>query len=252
MKNILNKIRIDNTLYLLILVALLSGYIKRTFIILLIVLVHELGHVFFFVLFNVEIESVVIYPFGGVTKVNKRIHERIYRDVLISLGGILFQLVLYVIFALLFVNGFIVKSTFEMFKTSNLSIILFNLLPIIPLDGSKLLFSLCTKFFSFKRSLLLQKVIGSFFLICFIFYTFNNGLGDVITACFLFIQLFSLFKENKYILNKFYLERVLYDNYYNGIYSNKCVSDMRIDKYYYFPEGKRYVSEKNYLIKNKF
>mgnify|MGYP003301447386 CR=1 FL=1 len=30
----------------------------------------------FFYLFNIEIESIVIYPFGGVSKINKRIHER--------------------------------------------------------------------------------------------------------------------------------------------------------------------------------
>ena len=252
MKNILNKIRIDNTLYLLMFLALISGHIKRTFIILLIVLVHELGHVFFFVLFNIDIESIVIYPFGGVTKVNKKIHERIYKDVLISLGGILFQFFLYLVFFWLFSNCFIEKSTFEVFEISNLSIILFNLLPIVPLDGSKLLFSLFTKLFSFKKSLLLQKIVGCFFLVLFVLYTANKGLNDVVTIVFLVVQLFSLFKENKYILNKFYLERVLYDNYYDGIYNDKNVGDMRLDKYYYFPEGNKYVNEKKYLIKNRF
>ena len=101
MKNILNKIKIDNITYLIILISLLSGYIKHTFIIFTIVLIHELGHVFFFYIFNIEIESINIYPFGGITKVNKKIHERIYKDVLISLGGIIFQILLFIIVRIL-------------------------------------------------------------------------------------------------------------------------------------------------------
>ena len=87
--------------------ALLAGYIKNISIILIIVLIHELGHVFFFRIYNIEIEKIVIYPFGGVTYINKRIHERIYKDILISLGGIIFQLGLFVIFYLLYRNNFI-------------------------------------------------------------------------------------------------------------------------------------------------
>ena len=124
MKNIF---RIDGSTYLLMLFGLLSGYIKNVFIILIIVLIHEIGHVFFFYLFNIEIESIVIYPFGGVSKINKRIHERIYKDIFISLGGILFQLILFIIMYFLYKYGFIVSSTYRMFNTYNRSIILFIL-----------------------------------------------------------------------------------------------------------------------------
>ena len=157
MKNIF---RIDGSTYLLMLFGLLSGYIKNVFIILIIVLIHETGHVFFFYLFNIEIESIVIYPFGGVSKINKRIHERIYKDIFISLGGILFQLILFIIVYFLYKNGFIVSSTYHMYNTYNRSIILFNLIPIIPLDGSKLFFALFTKFLSFRLSYILMIIVG--------------------------------------------------------------------------------------------
>ena len=54
MKNILDKIRIDYSTYLLIILGLLAGYIKNIFIILVIVIIHEFGHVFFFSLFNIK------------------------------------------------------------------------------------------------------------------------------------------------------------------------------------------------------
>ena len=52
--------KIDNSTYVLMLLGLLSGYIKNIFIIFIIVLIHELGHVFFFYLFNYDVESVIL------------------------------------------------------------------------------------------------------------------------------------------------------------------------------------------------
>lgn len=254
MKNILNKIKIDNTTYLLILLALLSGYIKNIFIILIIVLIHELGHVFFFLLFKIDIVSVVIYPFGGVTSVNKRIHERIYKDILISLGGIIFQLILFIIFYLLYRNNLIVRSTYNIFNTYNKSVLLFNLLPLIPLDGSKFLFSLLSKFLPFKISNIVSIIIGIISLIVFIIYISISGLNDLVIVIFLCIKLIEVIKNYKYIMNKFYLERIIYNNYYDGIVSNSSVDKMKLDKYYYFYDGRRYVNEREYIkgLKNSY
>jgi stage IV sporulation protein FB len=249
MKNIF---KIDNSTYLLILFGLLSGYIKNIFIILIIVLIHEIGHVFFFYLFNIEIENVVIYPFGGVTKVNKRIHERIYKDILISLGGIIFQLLLFLVFNFMYRYDLIVGSTYDMFNNYNKSIILFNLIPIIPLDGSKLLLAICTKFLSYKCSYLAMIIIGILSLIGFILFNFIFRMNDLIIYIFLFFNLIKVIKDFKYVINKFFLERVLYEHYYDSIMYDKNLNDMRIDKYYYFKDDSGFINEKRYLEKNRF
>ena len=249
MKNIF---RIDGSTYLLMLLGLLSGYIKNVFIILIIVLIHETGHVFFFYLFNIEIESIVIYPFGGVSKINKRIHERIYKDLFISLGGILFQLILFIIVYFLYKNGFIVSSTYHMFNTYNRSIIIFNLIPIIPLDGSKLFFALFTKFLSFRLSYILMVIVGIISLLLFILYNWIFKINDMVIYVFLIVNLYLVFKDYKYVMNKFYLERIMYDNYYNGIVNDSSIDNIRLDKYYYFKVGKGFINEKKYILKNKF
>ena len=249
MKNIF---RIDSSTYLLMLLGLLSGYIKNVFIILIIVLIHETGHVFFFYLFNIEIESIVIYPFGGVSKINKRIHERIYKDIFISLGGILFQLILFIIVYFLYKNGFIVSSTYHMFNTYNRSIIIFNLIPIIPLDGSKLFFALFTKFLSFRLSYILMVIVGIISLLLFILYNWIFKINDMVIYVFLIVNLYLVFKDYKYVMNKFYLERIMYDNYYNGIVNDSSIDNIRLDKYYYFKVGKGFINEKKYILKNKF
>ncbi len=253
MMNILNKIKIDWSTYLLILLALLAGYIKNMFIVILIVIVHEFGHVFFFRIFNIEIEKITIYPYGGMTVVNKRLHERIYKDLLISLGGIFFQIILFFVFYLLYEKSIIVNSTYQCFCLYNISIVVFNLIPIIPLDGSKFMFSLFSKFLSYKDSYVFMIFLGSISLIMFMIYNFVYKLNDIVLYVFLICKLIEVVKEFKYVMNKFYLERVMYDHYYNEIISDKGnLDDLRIDKYYYFKDKNRYVNEKDYIKKRYY
>lgn len=253
MKNIFDKFKIHSSTYLMILIGLLAGYLKNVFIILLIVLVHEVGHVFFFLLFRIEIDSIVIYPFGGVSKVNKKIHERIYKDVLISLGGIIFQIFLYIGFILLYKKNIVVDSTYNMFIAYDRSIILFNLIPIIPLDGSKLFLSIFSKYLSYRNSYRLMIIISVISLICFIIYNWVFKFNDLVIYIFLIRELLVVIKELKYVMNKFYLERIIYDNYYNGIINDKnSILDMRLDKYYYFKDGIRYVNEREYITKCRY
>lgn len=252
MKNILNKIKIDNITYVLMLFALLSGYIKNVFVIFIIVLIHELGHVFFFYIFDIEIDSINIYPFGGITKVNKRIHERIYKDILISLGGVLFQILLFVFFFLIYRYGLIVKSTYDMFCIYNMRVVIFNLIPIIPLDGSKLIFTILSNFISFRSSYICMIIISIVSFIVFVVCNFVLGINDLIIIMFLLNNVYEVIKNYKYIINKFYLERILYDNYYDGIVNDSLLNKMRINKYYYFYDGNKYINEKKYILKNKF
>lgn len=250
MKNILNKIKIDYSTYLLILMGLLAGYIKNILVILIIVIVHELGHVFFFCLYKIDIDKIIIYPYGGVSRVNKKIHERIYKDILISLGGIIFQGLLIILIIFLYNKGYIVRSTYNMFITYNKSVILFNLIPLIPLDGSKLLLSICSKYLSYRISYIIMIIISTISLICFIIYNMVFKLNDIVIYLFLVISLINCIREFKYVRNKFYLERILYNNYYNGIISDSDdIKDMRIDKYYYYKVNRRYINERDYLLK---
>lgn len=248
MKNILKKVKIDCTTYLLIILALFAGYIKNISLILLIVLIHEIGHVFFFILFKIKIQKITIFPFGGVTYVNKKLHERIYKDVLISLGGIFFQVILGVFFLILYNFDFIVSSTYSLFTLYNIRIIIFNILPIIPLDGSKFIFAILSKYLAYRDSYIIMIVLGIISLFLFIGFNFVYKVNDLILYVFLIFKLYEVIKESKYVINKFYLERVLYNHYYNEIISDYLdIKKIRIDKYYFFDIGGKYLNEKDYL-----
>lgn len=246
MKNTL--IKIDPTTYILLLLSLLAGYIHNIYIIILIVIIHELGHVLFLLIFKIEIIDITIYPFGGITKINKKINERIYKDFLISIGGILLQIISLIIFYILNKYYIIDNNTYKLFKEYNIYIIIFNLIPLIPLDGNKILNIILSKFLPYKTSLKIANIIGIITLIIFIIMNIKLRINDLTIIIFLIIKILEQIKNTKYILNKFYLERIIYDNYYDGIINNKKdIKDIRINKYYYFLKNNKYINEKEYI-----
>ena len=204
-------------------------------------------------LYKIKIEKIVIYPFGGVSYINKKIHERIYKDILISMGGIIMQIILLFIVYLLYEWDVVVLSTYSLFIRYNINIIIFNLIPIIPLDGSKLLLAILSKFMAYKKSYHIMIIVGIISLVCYILGNFIYKVNDLVLDVYLVVKIYEVIKEEKQVINKFYLERLLYDNYYNAIISNiDNIDKIRIDKYYFFKDNKRYINEKDYIRKVKY
>ena len=90
-------------------------------------------------------------------------------------------------------------------------------------------------------------------MLFFIFYNMIFKLNDIVVFLFLLVSLINCIKEYKYVKGKFYLERILYDNYYNEIINDSFdIKDMRIDKYYYYKYKDRYINEKDYILKKMY
>lgn len=243
MKNILVKFEINNFTYILFLLALLGGFFKDLVLIFIIVIVHEIGHIIMFKLFDIEIFKCVLYPFGGFTYVENRIHEKFYIKLFCALGGIINQIILWVLFYFLFKNNFLNYELYNKFNTYNNFIILFNLLPLIPLDGSKIVLYVLSLLVSFRLSYILYILICMISLIIFSLFIFLFKLNNIVIIVFLFFNLIKCVMEFKYMMNKFYLERILYDHNYNKIIYLDNFTDFKINKYYYI----NYVDEKKYL-----
>lgn len=236
MKNI-KKFKIDSFTYVFLLTSFLCGQIKNTIILFLIVIFHEFGHVFFALLFKFKIEEIKIYPFGGITKINYALNESSIKIILLALGGIIFQLILFV-----FIND-------SIFIKYNYYLLLFNLLPIIPLDGSKILFEIYTKFFMYKKCILLIIITSIVTVFIYIllnyYYVFNNYLIII-----LFIsKIYEYYKYRKVIYKKFILERLLYNYGYNRIENNIDINNYKKNYRYYYYEDNHIISEKEYLIR---
>ena len=227
------------TIYFLLLL-FLCGYVRIGLIIFFIVLIHELGHVFFIKLFKYKIESITIYPFGGITKIYKDINTPIKKELLIASGGIILQLILFIIIYLIPISDF----TKILFYKYNISIIIFNILPIIPLDGSIICTSILNKLFSFKTSYYLSIIISIIGVILYLLSNYWFSLNNYLIVALFIIKTYYSYKNYNYIFNKFLLERYLNKYEFKYLSTREGSLDiLKLDTYQYFKENKKVVSE---------
>jgi len=231
--------------YLFFLLSILAGYYKDIIIIYFILIFHEIGHYIIMRYYKINIYNITIYPYGGMIKSNILINTNSKKVLLISIGGILFQITLMLIFNLL--KNTISYELYCLFIKYNIYIIIFNLLPIYPLDGYKILNSFIELFFSYKKSLYISFFINIIFLVFFYIYLYIYNIHNYLIIIFMLINLINYIKEIKYIMNKFFIERYIYNIEYEGLISIKKMNNMYKNRFNYI-NG---IDEKSMLI-NRF
>lgn len=247
----MKKFKINSATYFLILSFLITGLIKNIILIYLIVIFHELGHIFIIKRLKYKIIKVEIYPMGGITSIDKKINTKITHEILISIFGIIFQIILWLLIYILFQNNFIRESTYILFKNYNKTIMLFNLLPIIPLDGYIFLRSILEIIFPYKKTYYLSLILSIISIILFITYNEVFSLNNYLVISFLIYKIITSIKDFKYIYMRFLTERYLYELPYEKLkYENKTdINLLKKDTYHYFKTQDKVYSEKKILNK---
>lgn len=225
------KIHMTSLMFYMILI--LSGYINYLYFYLIIIFIHELGHIITIKLLKIKINSITIYPFGGVidTNINYNINSNKY--FLISISGVIAQILLFVVF-----NNYANTS----FLHLNLNIIIFNLIPVYPSDGNKVLTSILERFISYKNVLVITNIISIISL--FLLFIYSKNIFIFVILYYMNIKVILLFN---YIFNKFILERYLYKNKYkknNYVTSEKEFKKCRNNRIKY---DNIYIEEEKYL-----
>jgi len=251
MKNIKNLFKVNLATYFLILTFLFTGLIKNIILIYLIVIIHELGHIFIIKILKYKIIKVDIYPMGGVTTINKKINSGIKQELLISIFGIIFQIILGLIFFLIYKNNLISTNTYELFLNYNKTIIIFNMLPIIPLDGYIFLRSIWELIFPYKKAFYISFIISIIFILLFITFNTLYSLNNYLIISFLIFKIIITFKNFKYEKYKFLIERHLFNFKYKKIsYENgNDLGLLKKDTFHYFKNADKVESEKKLLAK---
>ena len=194
------------------------------------------------VIFKWNIEKVILLPFGALTIFNEDLNRRMFEEFLIVIMGPLFQ----IIFTCLFY--FFTNSNDVLYYS--FSILIFNLLPIFPLDGSKILNLFFNKFTSFKRSHTLIIII-SILLMLFLFISSDFNLILFLILTFLFFKVCEEIKNHESLFNRFLLERFLKDYRFKKIkkINSLNMDEMKRDYNHLFYDGVRYISERENLRK---
>ena len=242
------KIEFHYTYIIIALGFILTGYFHNLLVFTSIIIIHELGHYLIAKLNKLNVEKIIIYPYGGLVKMNNPVNTSINKELSVAISGIIFQTIYYLIIRFLYNQGIIREYIFNLFNIYNQSILIFNVLPIHPLDGSKILNLLLSKIIPFNMANKLNifiSIITLFIMIFINYYEFNYT--TILIIGIILDNLTKYTKELKYIFNKFLLERYIYNITYPKTKKINKFKEMYKEKYHVLKENNTYITEKQAL-----
>ena len=121
---------------------------------------HELAHLLAARLAGVRIAEIQLLPFGGSAKMENPYRIPPARVVAVALAGPAANLVLIVLCAALTQWGLVQAASAAALFQMNLTLMLFNLLPALPLDGGRILYALLQRPLGESRALRLGIWLG--------------------------------------------------------------------------------------------
>ncbi len=209
------KIKIHPLFVALIVTMIMLGHLYEFLNVIVALFVHELAHYRIAKARGYSFDKITLMPYGAVLSGNENISK--LNACAVYLSGPIINLVLSLIIIAIW---WLVPSTYGFSKglvVANLYIGLFNLLPLYPLDGSKVIVN-CFK--NRKSALRIVKIIGIvislllfLLFIISIFFSFNIFLG--IMAIFLFAGAYS--QSNQAQLEHLLTDTPYYKDYNHGL-----------------------------------
>ncbi|GIN55919.1 M50 family metallopeptidase [Lederbergia ruris] len=204
------KIRIHPLLWIISGLSVITGYFWELLALFSIVFIHEMGHALVAQFFNWKIKRVMLLPFGGFCDVDEHGNRSMLEDFCVIVGGPLQHLWIAVIIPVLHMGGLISADYAQQIAQYNWMIMIFNLLPIRPLDGGKLVHLYLSTYKSYLESVRMSVIIS--FVILLIFHVlvllidpFNINIWAILI--YLDVCLWTEWKQQKYMLMRFLLER---------------------------------------------
>ncbi|KYD10881.1 M50 family metallopeptidase [Heyndrickxia sporothermodurans] len=207
---LLRKIHIHPLFWIIVGIAVITARFHELLILFSILFIHEMGHSIMAHFFSWRIKKISILPFGGVAEMDEHGNRPLKEELLVILAGPIQHVWLAIVMFVLFKMHIISISFFQTFMDYNLMILLFNLLPIWPLDGGKLLHLLFSVNKPFLQAIRITLFISLLFLLIFhvisiIITPFNLNIWIVVI--YLYISLWAEWKQMNFVFMRFLLER---------------------------------------------
>ena len=229
---------------------ILSGYFINLIVFTSLILVHELGHYLVARVLKFKVSGIIIYPYGGITKIDDLLNRNSNEELLVAVSGVIIQYLFYLVIIYLYKESVVREYTFNLYTLYNSRIIFFNLLPIYPLDGGRIVNLLLSKVFSYNFSNKLTifiSIVIVFVIININLYTFNysNIMIYLIISCYIVDYI----KNIKYLYNRFLLERYLYKLDFDKVKVIDSTDNMYKDRKHLILFDNNWISEGVYLNK---
>lgn len=225
LKKYLPKIHFHIATYFYLLFSMIGGYFHLYFVALIIVFIHELCHLMMAYYFQFDIEKIEVLPFGAYLSIRDFYFHPIYEELCVVLAGPCSHLFMFLLIEI-FAQGELKMHLL----TFNSYVFYFNLLPIYPMDGQRIISLLLQSLIDLKNALYLSlKLSVLSFAVLSVFYL--NKYTFIIISFLIYEQfnymkyipqylrnyysnIPSLYDRKKYIVNHCYVYRRGYHNYY--------------------------------------
>ncbi|SEO35926.1 stage IV sporulation protein FB [Amphibacillus marinus] len=205
-----DKIHLHPSIWMTILLSVTTGMFVEMTIIFAIVLWHESGHAFAAALFKWKIRRITIWLFGGVMETEEHINKPIYQQLLVTLAGPIQHLFIFMVLLLLSQLSAVPDALIDFALIYNGRILVFNLIPIWPLDGGKLTYLVLMSYLPFKKAheytiILSISILCVLFSLMLIFHAFL--LNTFVLVTFLLWENRLEWKRRLYVFQRFLIMR---------------------------------------------
>lgn len=203
---------IHPTLWFSLVVSILTGTIMEFILVFSIVLLHESGHFVAAKCFGWKIRKVMLWMFGGVMETENYSNRPIYQELIITLAGPIQHIGIFFLLYGLDASATLSPSLIQFAYTYNWTIFIFNLLPIFPLDGGKLLFAGLSYLRPFRQahaSMIVISVTITVIILGIMFYHQETVLSTYLLFAFILWENRLEWKQRFYTFIRFLLNRQL-------------------------------------------
>jgi stage IV sporulation protein FB len=226
----------------------ITGHFVNLIIFTSLIIIHEMGHIIISKILSYKIDKVIIYPYGGFVKLNTKINTKIENDLLVAISGIIMQSIYFGIIFFLYRNGIVREYIYSLFLLYHKSMLIFNLLPIYPLDGAKIVNLILSKYFSFNIANYISIVISLITVVFFLYSDiYENNYSIILVIGVLMQNIYKFYKDISYIYNRFILERYLFKFNYKDKKVIKNINKMYKNREHLFNDKGKLINEKEYI-----
>lgn len=215
------------------------------------VFLHEMAHTFTAYLIGIEPSYIAFFPFGVNLRVKRKIIYSVSDEILLYMSGPLLNALLALFIQLIFTK----TAYFQYFYWNNIGLFLFNLLPILPMDGAMVLKRILSDRIGSKyagKILNVISIIMIFFLTTFeVFFAVKSGFNFTIIFVIIFLTANIFTNNEKYGMN--FVKELIYIKEKSKKSCIKVVPFLVDDDYSERKLAENFNASKNYLIfkKNK-
>ncbi len=206
------QVKVDLKVFLFFLIFLVTKNIKIYSILMLFALIHELGHLIIGLLLGFKPEKMTILPYGlkiSFKTSNKDLNKKIQKanllsikKIVLALAGPITNIICIIVTLIISKNIILEKEFYENIMYANILIAVFNMLPIYPLDGGRIVKEVIHIIYGLRKSYKYTQIVSEICLyilttISSVLILYYKNIAIFIIIAYLWIIVYKNKKEIK-------------------------------------------------------